>query len=46
VNAAAELDAMLADLAERMQAIRDFQCQHGYERTRRATWLGGSAGAH
>jgi hypothetical protein len=33
VNAADELDAMLADLAERVQDIRDFQCQHGYECT-------------
>jgi hypothetical protein len=38
MNTAAELDAMLADLAERaadfaerLQAVRDFQCAHGYE---------------
>jgi hypothetical protein len=28
-----ELDAMLADVEERVQAIRDFQCQHRLERT-------------
>jgi hypothetical protein len=33
VNAVDEVDAMLADLEERVQAIRDFQCQHQLERT-------------
>jgi hypothetical protein len=33
LNAGAELDAMLADLAEQAQSIRDFQCQHGLEHT-------------
>jgi hypothetical protein len=32
MSAASELDAMLADLAEQAQAIRDFQCQHGLDR--------------
>jgi hypothetical protein len=31
MNAADELGTMLADLAERVQRIRDFKCQHGYE---------------
>jgi hypothetical protein len=38
MTAAGELDAMLADLAERAQAIRNFACMHGLERhsTRRS----------
>jgi hypothetical protein len=28
-----ELDALLADLEERVQAIRDFRCRHQLERT-------------
>jgi hypothetical protein len=33
MNPAAELDAMLADLAKQVQATRDFQCAHGYDCT-------------
>jgi hypothetical protein len=33
MSAEVELDAMLADLAQRVQAVRDFQCQHGLERS-------------
>lgn len=33
MSAADELDALLADLEERVQAIRNFQCLHGLERT-------------
>jgi transposase len=32
MSAQAELDAMLADLADRAQAVRDFQCQSGQDR--------------